>query len=454
MKKLLVVDDETSMRRFFKLTFEHLGYRVIVGESVSEAVRLITNEEYDLLLTDMRLDDGLGLEVLAKSKEMYPDVPVVIMTAYASTETAVEAMKLGACDYLTKPFNVDEVKIVIQNQLKTSDIIKENIQLKKQLKRKRETEFISKSAVMRPILSILDRISLMETTVLITGESGTGKEVVMQIIHNQSKRRNGPFVAINCGALPENLLESELFGYEKGSFTGADSLKTGLFESAKGGTLFLDEIGDLPLHMQVKLLRVLQERTIRRIGGKEEIPIDMRIVAATNRDLHEEVEKGRFREDLFYRINVIPIELPPLRKRTEDIPLLANHFLQKFCSQFGEKDKKLSPEVMDAFFSYSWPGNIRELENTIERMVVLTPGYEITTDQLPPQIHKTIGERLLYEVFIPESGMDLEAHLESQRAAFLEKSLLMCRGVQSKAADLLGISFRSFRYYLSKVKKE
>lgn len=454
MKTLFVVDDEASMRRFFELTFEHLGYRVLTAEGVSEAKAVFENNEYDLLLTDMKLEDGSGIEILKMSKEERPDVPVVIMTAFASTETAIEAMKLGASDYLTKPFNVEEVKIVIQNHIRTSAIYQENRKLKKQLKKEQNFTFISKSEVMRPIMGILDRVASLDTTVLVTGESGTGKELIMRMIHNRSPRSGGPFIAINCGALPETLLESELFGYEKGAFTGADSRKMGLFEAAFGGTLFLDEIGELPLHMQVKLLRVLQERTVRRVGSKEEIPIDIRVVAATNLNLKKEVEEGKFREDLYYRINVIPIELPPLRKRIEDIPLLARFFLKKYCQQFDEPIKELDKNVMKSFYSYRWPGNIRELENTIERLVALSPGAIISTELLPDVIKREAGSSTSQHVAIPDSGMDLEKHLDELRHAYLDLSLKMSDGVQTKAAELLGISFRSFRYYLSKSKNK
>jgi len=453
MKTLFVVDDENSMCRFFDLTFRHLGYKVLTAESVKAAKKIIEEQEYDILLTDMKLDDGLGLEVLSASKEKNPHIPVLIMTAYASTDTAIEAMKLGASDYLTKPFNVEEVKIVIQNQIKTSAVFKENLYLKKQLKKEKTFEFISNSEVMRPILSVLDRVASLDATVLVMGESGTGKELIMRMIHDKSTRSDGPFVAINCGALPENLLESELFGYEKGAFTGADNKKMGLFEVAKGGTLLLDEIGELPIHMQVKLLRVLQEKTIRRVGGNQEIAIDMRIVAATNRDLKEEINLGNFREDLFYRINVVPITIPPLRKRPEDIPLLVHHFLLKYCHQYGEPIKEVHSDVMNSFLCYDWPGNVRELENTIERLVALTVEPMILIEHLSPQFHQAIGRRVNQEIIIPGSGFNLEVYLEDLRASYLQKSLDLSDGVQTKAAELLGISFRSFRYYQSKVKK-
>ncbi|PIE90626.1 MAG: Fis family transcriptional regulator [Acidobacteria bacterium] len=452
-KTLFVVDDEQSMCRFFELTFTHLGYRVITASGVSEAVGIIDKEKYDVLLTDMKMEDGQGLEVLEASKKKNPDTPVLIMTAYASTDTAIEAMKLGASDYLTKPFNVEEVKLVIENQVRTSALVKENIQLKKQLKQVQSFEFISNSEVMRPVLAMIDRVAQLEATVLVQGESGTGKELIMRMIHEKSNRSQGPFIAINCGALPENLLESELFGYEKGAFTGADQQKMGLFEAAKGGTLFLDEIGELPLHMQVKLLRVLQEGKIRRVGGQREINIDMRIVAATNRDLEEEVTEGRFREDLFYRINVVPIELPPLRQRSEDIPLLVHHFVHRFCSKYSEPIKEIHPEVMSALLKYQWPGNVRELENTVERLIALTVDTVVRMEHLSPKIRQVIGAPIVHDISIPEVGFNLEDHLEGMREAYLKKSLKICDGVQTKAAELLGISFRSFRYYLSKVKK-
>jgi len=448
--RILVVDDELSMRKFFDVTLKREGYDIITADSVASGRAAIAGERYDLLLSDIRLGDGQGLELLAASKEKDPDIPVIMMTAYASPETAVEAMKLGAIDYITKPFNVDEVRVVVRNNLRTRQLITENRALKAELETKQENHLVFQSERMRMLMSTLERVAGMETTILVTGESGTGKELVMRRIHQLSPRRDKPFVSVNCGALPETLFESELFGYEKGAFTGADQRRIGLFESAKGGTLFLDEIGELPMPMQIKLLRVLQERRIRRVGGTEEIPVDFRLVAATNRNLEKEVAENSFREDLYYRINVIPVQLPPLRERHEDIFPLIRFFLEKFCRRCGEETKELSEDAMTALEGYSWPGNVRELENTIERIVALTPGSAIAKENLPPHIVREHTEQPEETIFLPASGMDLEAHLDSLRFRYMKRSLEMTGGVQSKSCELLGMTFRSFRYYLGK----
>lgn len=451
---ILVIDDESSMRRFFEVTLKREGYRVLCGDSVAQGCQLIKSEDYDLMLSDIKLGDGQGLELLARSKEKDPDIPVVMMTAYASPETAVEAMKLGAVDYLTKPFNVDEVRVVVRNNLRTRVILEENKTLKRKLADVTRPKLVYQSERMDALMETLKRVARLDTTILVTGESGTGKELFMRSIHEISPRSDQPFISVNCGALPESLFESELFGYEKGSFTGADSQKIGLFEASRGGTLFLDEIGEMPLKMQIKLLRVLQERSIRRVGGNVEIPVDFRLLAATNRNLELEVKNGQFREDLFYRINVVPISLPPLRDRREDIMLLARHFIKKFCDQCGEPPKELTKEVMAQMERYPWPGNVRELENTVERLVALVPGKTITLEDLPPNIAHTMTQNQTVDTHIPIGGMDLEAYLDQIRFRYMKKSLQISGGVQSKACELLGMKFRSFRYYLGKGKEQ
>lgn len=450
--RILVVDDEISMRKFFEVTLSREGYEVITADSVTEGKAVIKGEDFDLLLSDIKLGDGQGLELLAESKEKDSDVPVIMMTAYASPETAVEAMKLGAADYLTKPFNVDEVRVVVANNLRNRGLALENKELKSQIKKSQKTEMVFKSERMKTLTETLKRVARMDTTILVTGESGTGKELFMKTIHEMSSRNEEPFISVNCGALPESLFESELFGYEKGSFTGADTRKEGLFEAARGGTLFLDEIGEMPLKMQIKLLRVLQEKTIRRVGGNEEIAVDFRLVAATNRDLKQEVEVGNFREDLYYRINVVPLHLPALRERRDDIVPLVQHFFKRFAAQCGEEDKQLSPEALAVLDNYAWPGNVRELENTIERIVALTPGDVIEADSLPPHLSKK-SEKLYEDCHIPQGGMDLEGFLDDVRFRYMRRSLEMAGGIQSKSCELLGMSSRSFRYYLSKGKE-
>lgn len=450
---ILVVDDEPSMRRFFEVTLKREGYQITSADSVAEGKAAIQREDFDLVLSDIKLGDGLGLEILSACKEKDVDVPVIMMTAYASPETAVEAMKLGAVDYLTKPFNVDEVRIVVRNNVRTKQLIHENRKLKMALADSQKVALVFKSDKMRKLIETLKRVAKMDTTILINGESGTGKELIMKTIHDFSNRREHNYVSVNCGALPESLFESELFGYEKGSFTGANERRAGLFESAQGGTLFLDEIGEMPLKMQIKLLRVLQEKKIRRVGGTEEIAVDFRLVAATNRNLVEEVKQGNFREDLYYRINVVPIKVPPLRDRREDVIPLVTFFLDRFAEQYGEKPKLTTQETRRALENYDWPGNVRELENTIERIVALTPGETIETDDLPDYIQEEPGKPPETEIDLPMDGMDLEQFLDDLRFRYMALALARENGVQNKSCELLGMSFRSFRYYLSKGKE-
>jgi two-component system response regulator PilR (NtrC family) len=443
------------MRRFFFLTLEREGFQVDLAEGVTAAKEKLRTETFDLVLSDIRLGDGQGLEVLATAKAKDPDLPVIVMTAYASAETAVEAMKLGASDYLAKPFNVDEVRIVVKNTIRTRNLVQENRSLRAQLKGKTEQRFIFVSRRMDQLFSTLDRIARMDVTVLITGESGTGKELVMRMIHEKSPRAQEPFVSVNCGALPESLFESELFGFEKGAFTGADQRRKGLFETAGKGTLFLDEIGEMPLTVQVKLLRVLQEKMVRRVGGNEELPVDVRVVAATNRNLSEEVKAGRFREDLFYRINVVPIEIPPLRQRPEDIAPLIRFFLEKYCDRFGEPLKSFDRQAMAQLEGYTWPGNVRELENTIERIVALNQETNLGLPHLPPNIAacESAG-RPSSSIHIPSAGFQLESYLEELRMAYMQEAMRKTAGVQTNAAELLGMTFRSFRYYYGKLSQD
>lgn len=450
---ILVVDDEPSMRRFFEVTLKREGFHILTADSVAEGKAAIQREDYDLVLSDIKLGDGLGLEILSASKEKDPDVPVIMMTAYASPETAVEAMKLGAVDYLTKPFNIDEVRIVVRNNIRTKKLINENRKLKMALADSQKVELVYTSSKMRKLIETLKRVAKMDTTILINGESGVGKELIMKTIHEFSLRREHNYVSVNCGALPESLFESELFGYEKGSFTGANERRAGLFESAQGGTLFLDEIGEMPLKMQIKLLRVLQEKKIRRVGGTEEIAVDFRLVAATNRNLAEEVKQGNFREDLYYRINVVPIKVPPLRERREDVIPLVTFFLERFATQYGESAKLTTGDVRRCLEHYDWPGNVRELENTMERIVALTPGDTIEVDDLPDYIQDVSPSQPEAELNLPEEGMDLESFLDDLRFRYMELAMVRENGVQNKSCELLGMSFRSFRYYLSKGKE-
>lgn len=384
MPNILVVDDEAAIRESLKDWLMEDGYGVALAVDGENAIAMVQESQYDVILLDLKMPGIDGLETMRRIKEISPDSEVLMMTAYASVDTAVQAMKEGAFDYLVKPFDPDEVELQIKKILALREMRLENIMLRKRLEAQYQyDEIIGKSEAMQEIFDLIDRVAPSDATVLITGESGTGKELIAQALHGNSNRCFMPFVAINCGALPDSLLESELFGYEKGAFTGADHTKRGRFEMAQGGTVLLDEIGEISLKTQVDLLRVLQQKEIIRLGGESTIDVDVRILAATNRDLKASMEKGDFREDLFYRLNVIAIHVPPLRERNEDIPLLANAFVKQRCMEMNKALVKISPGAMRQLMDYHWPGNVRELENIIERALVIGSGGEIMTDDLP-----------------------------------------------------------------------
>jgi len=453
LKKILVVDDEQSMRDFLSIMLKKEGYSVLSAERGSSVGEILKKEVIDLVISDIRMPDVSGIDVLRMAKDIAPETMVILITAYASTKTAIQALKMGAYDYIIKPFDVDEVKLIVKNALDKKRLEEENIYLKQELKEKYRFEnMVGASVKMLQVFDLIKRVAETSSTVLVSGSSGTGKELVAKAVHFNSQRRNSQFVSISCGAMPEPLLESELFGHMKGAFTGAHSSKKGLFEIADKGTLLLDEIGELSLSMQVKLLRVLQERQFRRVGGTEEMTVDVRIIAATNRDLQKMVDDGTFREDLFYRINVIPIQVPPLKERKEDIKILAEYFLEKYNSEIGGKVKKISEETLTLLEQYDWPGNVRELENVIERAVAL----EITDVILPERLpEKIIHGRMDSDGFapktkIPDNGLDLELYLDTIKKDYIQQALEMTGGVQNKAADLLKMSFRSFRYYVKK----
>jgi DNA-binding NtrC family response regulator len=389
------------------------------------------------------------MEILRHVKKERADVPVIMITAYGNTKQAVEAMKAGAMDYVVKPFDIEELKIIVAQGLEKWKLKKENIRLKRELKEKYSFEnIVGKSKKMKEIFNLIDKVSFTDSNILITGESGTGKEMAAQAIHVLSGRRDKPFVSINCAALPENLLESELFGHMKGSFTDAVADKEGMFEVAEEGTLFLDEVGETSTLTQVKLLRTLQDRKIRRVGGTEEIPVDVRIIAATNQNLKKKIEEGKFREDLFYRLNVISFEMPPLRKKKEDIPLLVTHFLEKCCEKIGKKVKRVAPEVMNVFESYSWPGNVRELENVIERVVAIEERNIITKESLPEEL---VSPRKKPETgYLFEPGFKLTSHLDEIAINYIRQARLSTEGNLRKTASLLGISYRTLRYLIEK----
>src|SRR5512143_3615965 len=389
MSKILVVDDEQSLRDFLAIMLKKEGHDVVTAEDGTHAMNAVQSEIFDLVISDVKMPVIDGIGVLRSVKEISPETVVIMITAYATAETAVEAMKLGASDYIIKPFKVDELKLIINNSLEKRHLRKENILLKREIKSRAGFEnFIGKSEAMQKVFTLIRQVAETNSTVLITGESGTGKELVAKAIHFNSPRKNGPFVTVNCGALPETLLESELFGYLKGAFTGATSNKQGLFEAADGGTIFLDEISATTPALQIKLLRVLQEREFMRVGGTAAIRVDVHIIAASNQDLRAEVTKGAFREDLYYRLNVIPIHLPPLRARREDIPSLIDFFLAKMSRKDGRREgdrvqeKKMDADAMKALMSYQWPGNVRELENMIERLAIIAPGETIRLEHI------------------------------------------------------------------------
>src|SRR5213593_4495166 len=446
---LLIVDDEASLRDFLSIVFEEDGWRVETAATLADGRAFLQKDEIDLVLCDLMLPDGSGLELLREIKAQNPSIAVIMITAHTSTKSAVDALKAGAFDYIAKPFDVEELKIIVRNAVERKELEDENLHLRTALEEKFTfANIIGRSPRMQEIFSIVQRIARNTSTVLISGESGTGKELIARAIHYNSGRR-GKFVSINCGALPETLLESELFGHERGAFTGAIREKRGLFQEADRGTIFLDEIGETSTAMQIKLLRVLQDRLVRRVGSNVETQVDVRVIAATNRDLSESIKSGTFREDLFYRINVIPIALPPLRQRREDIPILVDHFVAKYSKNMGVPQKRISADAMRALDKYHWAGNVRELENVIERMIALESSEVLTTKSLPE--HVLLGGTIPEMTFeLPADGMSLEHHLESIAKIFMLKALERAGGVQTQAAELLQMSFRSFRYYAKK----
>jgi len=448
--RVLVADDERSMRDLLAIMLKQAGHDVALAEGGAEAIEALKREPFDLIVTDLRMREVDGLAVLRAAKEHSPQTVVLVITAFASTETAVEAMKLGAYDYITKPFKMDEIKLTIANALERKRLQDENQALKRQLRRERGFEnFVGRNPQMLDIFATIRKTADSLSTVLITGESGTGKELVARALHEESSRRSGPFVSVNCGAIPETLMESEFFGHLKGAFTGAVASTTGLFSAASGGTLFLDEITEVPHSVQVKLLRAIQEREVRRVGDTRDVKVDVRLIAASNRDVAKAVAGGMLREDLFYRLNVIPIHIPPLRERTEDIPLLAAHFIKKIAAELGKVVRGVTPEALAILEGYRWPGNIRELENVIERALVLGSGEMLDADALPADLRRPRDVQDV-PVEIPEGGLDLQATLDQIEQRYIQMALARTAGVQTRAAELLRVSFRQLRYKLQK----
>jgi len=450
MSRILVVDDEEAMREFLRILLEKEGHEVLTAGDGAAALALAADRGADLVISDIRMPrlDGVGL--LNGLRQRGLEVPVILVTAYASSDSAIQAMQRGAFDYITKPFKVEEIRLVIRRALELSR------------RRQREEEaapartevaapygIIGRSPTMVELYKLISRVARVDSAVLITGESGTGKELVARTIHSNSNRASRPFMAINCGAIPEELLESELFGHVKGSFTGAIAHKAGLLEVARGGSVFLDEVAEMSPRLQIKLLRFLQDHTFRRVGGTEDIEVDVRIIAATNKDLVQCIQQGTFREDLYYRLNVIPVQIPPLRERREDIPLLADTFLAFFAARAGRGGMTLSPEAMEILTNYGWPGNVRELENVIERTVALAAGNEVGVESLPVSLVQP-GPPLPQRWEVPPQGLDLERVVADLEKALMQDALEKAGGVQTRAAQLLGIKFRSFRYRAKK----
>jgi two-component system response regulator PilR (NtrC family) len=451
--RILVVDDEESIREFLEIMLKKEGYEVTCAFDGQNAKDILTKKTFDMVISDLQMPHVTGIELLKHVKESYPELVFMMITAFGTTETAVEAMKMGAYDYLTKPFKIDEVRLNIQNALRSKSLEVENKVLKKELNKEYSFQnLIGNSEPMHRIFDLVKRVSTSPTNVLITGESGTGKEVVAKSIHYNGPLKDKPFVTINCGAIPEQLMESEMFGHKKGSFTGAINDKSGLFEVADGGSLFLDEVGELPVTIQVKLLRAIQERVIRRVGATDDIKVDVRIIAATNRDLEEMVKQGTFRQDLFYRLNVINIKTPALRERKDDIPILAQHFLKKYNERLNKTVSTISDEAMEMLKKYEYPGNVRELENIIERTVALEGGATILPESLPPFVNTPSGRKMAssHEIEIGDDGVDLDKVMGQIEKELLVKAIHHSGGVKKRAAKLLRITFRSMRYRVEK----
>ena len=433
--KILIVDDEAPSREALSLLLKSAGYEITGAGTGLEAFELLAGRSFDIIITDLFLPDLNGIDILKKAKSLSPITEVILITGHASAETAVQAMKEGAFDYITKPLNLDELRLIIDKALEKRRLLNENVYLKKQLRDKFEfANIIGNSPAMQKVFNRMKRIIKTDSTVLIMGESGTGKEIVAKAIHFNGHRKDKPFIAVHCGAIPENLLESELFGHTKGAFTGAVRDKIGKFEAADQGTIFLDEIGTMPMHLQTKLLRVLQEQEVERIGSNRSIKLDVRVVSATNQNLEEDVKTGNFRDDLFYRLNVIPLNLPPLRERREDILPLVKHFLHKNCKEMKRPMMSLAKEALEALELYHWPGNVRELENIVERTVALTEGNQIILDDLPSAIRMEATTRVV------EQGVDLVKTVNEIEKKMIAEALTLTNGVKARAAAMLNLN--------------
>ena len=439
---ILVIDDERSLREFLTILLEQEGYEVTTADTVASGIEAVLKGRFDLVMCDLKLPDGSGLEVLTKARNQQVASPFIIITAHTTPQHALEALRAGAAEYLSKPFNVDDLKLILDKLVGAGEDEEEAQDV---------PNFIGSSPAIRRILDMVPRLAATPSTVFITGESGTGKELLAQAIHAFSGAANGPFLSVNCGALPEGLLESELFGHVRGSFTGAIKDHKGMFVDAEGGTLLLDEVGELTPLMQVKLLRVLQEKRVRPVGSSHEIEINVRVLAATNRNLEKAVKENEFREDLYYRLNVLHVHLPPLRQRIEDLSELSRHFVERTCENFETPAKRLTPDALRVLQAYSWPGNVRELENVIERTVALEPTEMISSGSLPEHLRGAPEGPVIEQMGLPEEGLDIDEYIDNVRRSLMRQALEKTGGHQKKASELLRMSYRAFRYHAEKL---
>ena len=451
--KVLIVEDEPGLRQMLEILFRREGYTVVAAPGCRAAVEAISQhpQPFPVVLSDLAMPDGSGMDVLAAAKARNPSTEVILITAHSTVENAIGAMRSGAYDFVSKPFDAAELAMLVKKALEKQELAQENRRLRARVSQLVDTDVLGRSTAMRAVLDLVQRIANMRTTVLITGESGSGKERVARAVHDASERRDKPFLVVNCGALPEALMESELFGHEKGAFTGAQAKHLGLFREANGGTVLLDEVGELPANLQVKLLRVLQERAVRAVGATQETPIDVRVLAATNRDVESDVGSGKFRQDLYYRLNVIRIALPPLRDRREDIPMLAERFMRRFADEMGKEVAGFTPDAIRALQAYAFPGNVRELENMLERAVALAGSSIIGLGDFPQELSGSVGAPGGALLELPEAGCNLDEVVNEVERRLLTSALERTGGVRTAAAKLLGISFRSLRYRLAKL---
>jgi two-component system, NtrC family, response regulator PilR len=450
MTKILVVDDDQGMREFMEIMLTKEGYAVTTADDPAKAIHLCQKVAFDLVITDLKMPKIDGIEFLKSIKDQRPETIVILITAYASGETAINAMKEGAYDYVEKGGSIEELKKIVRSALLKKGLVEEKNKINAAVEETVFCDMIGSAREMQKIYTTIKKVADTQANILILGESGTGKELVARAIHENSSRAKMPFVVINCGGIPENLLESELFGYMKGSFTGAYADRQGLFEMARGGTIFLDEIGELPSVLQVKLLRVVQEKTFRRIGGAEDIKVDVRIISATNQNLEEKVKKREFREDLYFRLNVIPIHVPPLRERKEDISLLTKHFIEKYAREFDKEIRTISSYAMELLMDYAFPGNIRELENIIERSIAMESSNIILPENLLLLPNAAEGKPDIH-IEIPDKGINLNEELEKIEKKFIEKALQKAKGSKTRAGELLQVTFDSLRYRIEKL---